>query len=307
MQAFASVTGVPPIPAMTTDAERECYYRLAKAAAGKGEIIELGAWLGASTAYIASGIRDSGVDAVVHVYDKFKSKQVHAAKVAHFYDKAGLDPIPVGPARHAFEAYLGPLLARVEVHEGMIEKTVSSDGPIALLITDAPKRVPEISAVLTALHRHIVPQTIMAWQDFGHFPSYDIPACLYRIRRHFEVVESINPGTTLVFRVKSSWSAAEVSRAALTPKRWTATEIETAWAYWLPHIPEGKRWLFTCGRALFLCDIGQPLKAVEVLVAALEADAASILPKWKYLRNGRPDLVRRYLPLFDHLAEGRLL
>jgi hypothetical protein len=34
---------------MTTDAERECYYRLAKEAAGKGTILELGAWMGAST------------------------------------------------------------------------------------------------------------------------------------------------------------------------------------------------------------------------------------------------------------------
>ena len=63
----------PPIPAMTTDAERECYYRLAKDAAGKGAVVELGAWMGASTAYIAAGIRDSGVPVKVHVYDKFQS------------------------------------------------------------------------------------------------------------------------------------------------------------------------------------------------------------------------------------------
>jgi hypothetical protein len=38
VQALAerSVTGLPPIAAMTTDAERECYYRLAKEAAGEG-------------------------------------------------------------------------------------------------------------------------------------------------------------------------------------------------------------------------------------------------------------------------------
>src|SRR5690606_34032410 len=73
MSASTSVTGRPAIPAMTTDAERHRYYELAKAAAGKGAIIELGAWLGASTAYIAAGIRDSGVPAKVHVYDKFQS------------------------------------------------------------------------------------------------------------------------------------------------------------------------------------------------------------------------------------------
>jgi hypothetical protein len=40
----------------------------------------------------------------------------------------------------------------------------------------------------------------MAWQDFCHFPSYEIPACLYRLRDHLEFVEAVVPGTTLVFR-----------------------------------------------------------------------------------------------------------
>ena len=58
----------------------------------------------------------------------------------------------------------------------------------------------------------------MAWQDFCHFPSYPIPACLYRLRQHIEFVEAVTPGSTLVFRVTSQWDADEVSPAALALK-----------------------------------------------------------------------------------------
>lgn len=302
-----SVTGVPPIPAMTSDAERECYYRLAREAAGKGEIIELGAWLGASTAYIAAGIRDSGENARVHVYDKFESKPAHVAKVASFYDKAGLERAPIGNAREAFDAFLGPLMDHVVVHEGRIEHMVSASGPVALLVSDAPKRVPEISAVLTALHPRLVPGSIMAWQDFCHFPSYDIPACLYRIRDHIEVIEAPQPGTTLVFRVKSSWSAEEVSRERLSPKRWSVGQVNAAWTYWSQWIPREVFERFRCGAALFMCDLGKTQDARWLLNSIIDDAVDDVLPKWRYLHEGRADLVQRYKPLFDLLADRGLL
>jgi hypothetical protein len=209
----------------------QCYYRLVREALAAGEpgpsaplgagaIVELGAWLGASTAYIAAAIRDSGSDKKVHVFDKFQSKPGHERKVSAFYEKHGTTSIPIGPSLEQFRANLGELMRHVRVQRGQIEAMEwdpapdGHGGPIAVLITDAPKRVPAISAVLTRLREAIVaasPGTIMAWQDFCHFPSYEIPACLYRLRDHLELVEAVVPGTTLVFRVKSQWTAEEVS------------------------------------------------------------------------------------------------
>jgi hypothetical protein len=110
--------GLPSIPAMTTDAERECYYRLAKEAASKGAIVELGAWMGASTAYIAAGIRDSGVKAKAQVYDKFVSRPGHVRKVKEFYSKRNIDKAPIGPSLMAFRENLGRLMQYVEPHQG---------------------------------------------------------------------------------------------------------------------------------------------------------------------------------------------
>ena len=292
---------------MTTDAERECYYRLTKEAADKGEIIELGAWLGASTAYIAAGIRDSGVQTKAHVYDKFESKIGHIDKVKAFYEKHGLDKAPTGPCLQSFRDNLGPLIKYVEPHAGQIENMQWDGKPIALMVTDAPKRVPAISSVLTKLRHALQPGSIMAWQDFCHFPSYEIPACLYRLRGHLEFVEAVVPGTTLVFRVKSQWKHQEVSAAALDLGTWTFDEVVDAWKYWMPFVAPEKAALFSCGMALMLCDIGLPNEALLSLMAVYTTSAGEILKKWKYLKSKRPDLVVRYSPLFQYLeSQGAL-
>lgn len=293
--------GLKPIPAMTTDAERECYYRLAKRAAGKGAIIELGAWMGASSAYIAAGIRDSGIGTKAQVYDYFRSKPGHIGKVKAFYAKEGIDKIPVGPCLEAFKDNLGPLIEFVEPHQGQIEKLKWGGEPVALLVTDAPKRVPAISAVLTELRKALQAGSIMAWQDFCHFPSYEIPACLYRLREHIEFVEAVVPGTTLVFRIVSQWKRQEVSRAALDLGTWTDRETREAWNYWLPFVLPEKQALFACGQVMFLCDIGYPDQAVELLERIYDCDASAVLPKWRYLKDARPDFLTRYAPLFAFL------
>lgn len=290
----------PVIPAMTTDAEREFYYRLVKENAHKGAVVEFGAWLGASTAYIAAGMRDAGVEHKAHVYDKFLSKQGHVEKVKAFYAKRGIDKAPVGPCLEQFKANLGPLMAHVEPHKGQIEDMEWSGEPIAVLVTDAPKRVPQISAVLTELRSALQPGAIMAWQDFCHFPSYEIPACLYRLRDHIEFVEAVVPGTTLAFRVTSQWTAQEVSREALALNRWTVDEIKSAWAYWSSsNIPTEKLGLFACGAAMFMCDIGKPSDGAELLRVVKAERGHEIAEKWKYLRTARPDFRVRYAPLFE--------
>jgi hypothetical protein len=296
-------TGLDHIPAMTTAAERECYYRLVRealAAPSPGAIVELGAWLGASTAYIAAAVRDSHIDTKVHVFDKFQSKPGHERKVSAFYEKAGTTTIPIGPSLEQFRANLGELMRHVRVQRGQIEALEWDGGPISVLITDAPKRVPAISAVLTRLREAIVPGTIMAWQDFCHFPSYEIPACLYRLRDHLELVDAVVPGTTLVFRVKSQWTAEEVSLQALSLHRWSAAEIVEAWDWWLANgVPAEKAALFRCGAAMFACDIGLSGEAVAALAAVKAGEHADVEKKWAYLRENRLDFVRRYAPLFE--------
>lgn len=300
-----TVTGLPPIPAMTTQAERECYYRLTQEAIGKGAIIEFGAWLGASTAYIAAAVRDSGELLKAHVYDKFQSKKGHIAKVRKFYAANGINEadMPIGDAFDRFKQNMGDLFQFIEPHQGEIAQVKWGKEPIALIVNDAPKRVDAISAVLTNFRDGIRGGTVMAWQDFCHFPSYEIPASLYRLREHFEFVESVVPGTTLVFRVSKVWKPEAVARQALALNSWSVAEVAAAWDYWQEFVPVEKQALFRCGQAMFLSDIGQAAEAVKVLDAVLAEGHADCMVKWDYLRTSRPDFFIRYRPLFDCFAK----
>lgn len=292
-----------PIPAMTTDAERECFYRLARDGAVKGAVVELGAWLGAGTAWIAAGVRDSGASTKVKAYDRFADKPILKKKAKHWCDEHGVENTAQGTAFEQFRANLGLLLEYVEPSRCEIGGIKWLDGPVSVLICDAPKRVREISSVLTTFRKALQPGSVMAWQDFCHFPSYEIPACLYRIREHLEFVEGVVPGTTMVFRVKSQWRLTEVSQAAFDLGAWSPKEIAEAWNYWTCSVPPEKVPLFQCGAAMFACDIGQPELAVEWLKKVYTYHSGEILKKWRYLKDARPDFLVRYQPLFAYLKD----
>ena len=67
---------------------------------------------------------------------------------------------------------------------------------------------------------------------------------------------------------------------------------------------ERKADIFRCGRAMFLCDIGEPDLAVEALAEIIQRREKAVLKKWRYLREARPDFVTRYAPLFQYLERA---
>jgi hypothetical protein len=277
------------IPAMTTPEERRCYYRLARTAAREGVVVELGAWLGAATAYLAAAVRDAGAPSKLQVYDRFVWKPSS-------HDKKAGGPIQ-GTQLEAFTRNMGPLLAHMDVHADELAKLAWSGGPVSLLVCDAPKRIREIALVLTAFADAVRPGTLLAWQDFAYFPSYDIPAAMIRLGQKVEFVEAVSPGSTVVLRVVEPWTPAEVSDQALALKAWTPKEVEARWAEWEARLPEALRPRFACGAALFLCDIGAGDRGAAVLRSVLERKDAYVLPKWRYLLNERKALMLRYAPL----------
>lgn len=295
--------GADAIPAMTTTAEREAYYLLARYATAPGSIVEMGAWLGASTAYIAAGIKDSGIARKLHVYDRWVWDPSHTRKVKDWrkdHKKSG-DMPDANSMLGTFKANLGPLIDLVEIHRGEISQVFWRGGAIALLVFDAPKRRREISRALGTFGPSIAAGSKMAWQDFAHFPSYEIVACLHRLTGYIEFDEGIAPGTTAVFTVRKPWPTNAVSEAAFSPSAWTHDEILATWEAYARKLPEATRARFRCGAALFLCDIGMPTEGRAVLRQILKGSAPEVLPKWRYLAEHRSNLATRYAPLFEEL------
>jgi hypothetical protein len=280
------------IPAMTTEGERYTCYQLAKAAAGRGAICELGTWLGAATAYIAAGIRDAGVIQKMHAYDRFKWQPIHEVKAGGPLQR---------PMIEQFKVNLGPLLDYVQIHAGELTDDPWKGGPISLLVADGPKRTREIAFTLKSFR--VMPGGFMAWQDFGYFPAYELPAAFARLEAagRVEMVDFVHPGTTAVFKVLEPWEDAEVSVNALATTPWKPAEILSVWDGWQQRIPEAARPRFMCGAALFLCDQGAHKLAQELFVDLIHNHRAEILPKWKYLRDAKGSFSHQYAALFQVL------
>ncbi len=281
--------GAREIPAMTTEAERFVSYHLAKNAAGHGAICEIGTWLGAATAYIAAGIRDSGIAQKVHAYDRFRWMPNHDAKAGGPLER---------PMIEQFKLNLGPLMEFVEIHAGELINLPWKGGPIAFLAADGPKKTREISFTLNSFK--VMPGGHMAWQDFGYFPSYELPAAFSKLEDagKVELVDFVYPGTTAVFKVLEPWSESDVSIDALATKRWQPADVMRVWKGWEERIPEAARPRFMCGAALFLFDQGAQKQAKDLFADLVSKHRPDIVPKWKYLRRAKSSFSVQYAPLY---------
>lgn len=278
-------SGTDDIPAMTTLGERFAFYRMARDAS-PGAVVELGTWLGAATAYMAAGIRDAG-RAPMDSFDRFQWKAVHAVKAG-------------GPLRQPMLAQvrenLGSLAAHVRLHQAEFNNITWDQRKISVLVADGPKRVREICRVFAIFGPHLAEGALLAWQDFGHFPSFDLPATFFKLQRSglVEFVRGVYPGTTAVFRLRRPVTPADVVEDQLRLDRWTPKEIEHAWPYWAERLPPGMCPRFMCGAVLFLYERGAKDHAVAIFMDLVARYRHDIVSKWQMLRETRASWVARY-------------
>ena len=285
--------GADDIPAMTTPAERYSLYLLAKQAAANGAIVELGAWMGAVTVYLAAGVRDSGIDTRVYTHDRFEWKPVHTVK-------AGADLTHRMLAQ--FRANLGDLGRHVTIRQGDFRDATWRGHAIGALVLDGPKRVKEIVKTLPIFEAGLRAGTLLAWQDFAHFPSFDLPAALTRWEDAGAVrfCEAVYPGTLAVFEMRRRFRPEELG-AGIRLEDWGEQEIVDTWARWTARLPEGQRARFRCGAALFLCDRGWGERGAAVFRDALALGQEDIVRKWHIIRVQRPAYAARY-PTLDAMV-----
>lgn len=192
-------------PTMLTPAEIDYLHYLAHTwAVGRGRFVELGCFLGGSTAALATGLRDNPrARGHLLTYDSFVMDAYGARLCSHPYED-GDDFLPL------FELYLRDLASLVDVRAGWIPEDASvdqrrglypEDEAVEILFVDAAKTRGVHTTILQTFAGHLIPgHSILVQQDFKHFHCHWIPVHMHQLRSCFEPVHDVPHSATLSFR-----------------------------------------------------------------------------------------------------------
>ena len=164
---------LPEIPGMISASDRRYMYWLtSRYYTGIGAVVEVGTWLGRSTIHLAAGLRDAGFDDALHCYDRYEWTK-------SFTHMTNL-PLRKGRSfQPYFEQNVRPIYPNVRVTASTMQSMTWSGDPIEILFLDAPKRLPDISAVLATFGGSLIPGvSIIVLQDYCRFPSFELPTVL---------------------------------------------------------------------------------------------------------------------------------
>lgn len=175
------------VPSMLNREEAQFYFWLAgRMAHMPGQMVDLGCFVGGSTAYLAAGARACrrGLTPRVSAYDQFraspkvKERQLYAKGIAPF---DGHDILPLA------KALLAPWSDDVELHKGRIEETTWRGGAISLLILDASKTSGTMDQMAEIFFPHLIPGvSVIVQQDELHWKEPWIAVQMERVKACFQ-------------------------------------------------------------------------------------------------------------------------
>jgi hypothetical protein len=234
------------IPGMTSMTERAYFkWHAQEEVTGSGAIVDLGTWLGSTTAAMAMGLsanpRPAAKKTVIHAYDQF----LWDPRFDYHSPPTRFGPYAEGDSfRPEFEHVVARWRDRIAVHEGDLLKETWTDGSIELLLVDAMKSWD----LATHITRHFYPPLLagdgcLIHQDFSHCFTPWVPLTCYRLRSYLEPMIDVPRSESLVFRVTRELPPSELD---LSRSSFEEEEIDQAFDHWLTvAIPEKHSGLLT--------------------------------------------------------------
>jgi len=193
-----------PQPAMTSVTEQAyCQRYAAEIYSGRGEIVELGCWLGSLTSSLAKGLktndRISDTRRRITVMDYFKWDVVMEdwVKGTRF---AGRVP-DGGDFQKLYREAITDILDMVDISQADLGERGWEDGPIEFLLIDCMKRIDVASNVAHSFFPKLIPgASYLAHQDYLHFFHSWIHILMYRLRNSIQPVLTVPGSSTVVFK-----------------------------------------------------------------------------------------------------------
>lgn len=185
-------------PTMLNDSEIKLLYWLAKDIfTGSGTLVELGSWLGGSTAAFAQGLANNKKNITKNIfsYDNF----VWTA----WYNRYNLN-IAKSVGDSFIDIYLQNInqwKEIINVRHGDVCKLGWHGDPIEILFVDIMKSLETAKSVAHSFFPHLIPgKSLVIHQDFKHFHEFWIHTMTFRLREHLVPVLNIHNAPTIVFK-----------------------------------------------------------------------------------------------------------
>lgn len=188
------------VPTMLHPQEQKLYYWLTRNGIGRaGAVVDLGCFVGGSTARLAQGLADAGGNAIIHAFDRFTADP--KTKQTFLYDRGvpafdGENMLPVA------QRLLAPWQDHIRLHVGEIQDIGwnPADGPIALMLLDACKRTEWTDYTAETFYPHLIAgQSVISHQDFLQWNQFWLPPHMLLMADYFEPLAFVR-GTSLLFR-----------------------------------------------------------------------------------------------------------
>lgn len=192
------------IPGMLAPEECEYMYWLTSTQYdGEGAIVDLGCWLGQSTACLAAGLERSGRPGQVIAFDLFQWEPSYMRNVL------ALD-LPAGASfRPEFERLTARWASRIDARTQDLGNYRWTGGEIALLVVDAAKTWALTNSILRGFGDALVPgKTRIVFQDFRFHDCHWLPLVIGSRPDLWTLVESTTSAWTATYRLNRPLLAA---------------------------------------------------------------------------------------------------
>lgn len=232
------------VPTMLVERELNYLYWLAGQMPEGGRAVELGCFLGGSTAALVEGMRVTGKRfAPMPVYDAFLAPDSEAITSSWWMKPFGLRAGENFRAR--YEQVHASRMDRIVVREGWIPEGVDrageaklypEQGPIDLLFVDAAKSWRVHETILRTFVRHVKVGGVVVQQDFMDVQTPWLPMHMWQLRDVLRPLDAVRGTPSVSFeciadpraRVDEAWNLEMFRDAALRERTWA--EIIEFWA-----------------------------------------------------------------------------
>lgn len=184
------------VPTMLHPDEQRLYYWLARhGIGGAGAVVDVGSFVGGSTARLGQGLKDAGSEAGLHAYDRFTADPGVKARYLEGPGMPRFEGRDILPLAQALLAPWRPLL-----HPGEIMEAAWQGGPIALLMLDACKTPALTDHIAQTFYPALVAgQSIVNHQDFLEWSQFWLPCHMLLLEDFFQPLAAPGGGS-LLFR-----------------------------------------------------------------------------------------------------------